>query len=232
MRILIVEDETIVAHRLARLLSELLGKRIRNITIQKSHQEAASALRDETPDVLFLDLNLNGRDGFELLTHAVSCSFHVIVVSANVDRALEAFEYGVLDFVPKPFSAKRLRKALERIDKTGGKAEHRARHLSVRIGDAVELIPLESVASIQGADNYSEIICINGRRLLHQKTLSRLETLLPDDFIRVHRSHIVNLHHAGALHSSEGSRYELTLSDGRSVPVGRTRVKTLRDALI
>ncbi len=66
-------------------------------------------------DVLFLDLNLNGKDGFDLLKTSVSGAFHVIIISAHTEQALKAFEYGVLDFVGKPFNKERLARALDRV---------------------------------------------------------------------------------------------------------------------
>ncbi|MGH8147411.1 MAG: LytR/AlgR family response regulator transcription factor, partial [Rhodanobacteraceae bacterium] len=227
MHILIVEDETLVARRLARYIEDILASRISRLHVEHTFEAANEVLRGRPPDVLFLDLNLNGRDGFEMLAQATSGAFHVIVVSANVDRALEAFEYGVLDFVPKPFSRQRLQQAVDRLDKVNPN-RHEVRRLAVIVRGAVELIDLKNVVFIQGADNYSEIVCRGGRRLLHQKTLSNLEMLLPERFIRIHRSCIVNLDEVSTLRSREGSRYEVTLKDGRNLPVGRSRVDMLR----
>ncbi|MBK7227614.1 MAG: hypothetical protein IPH97_01775 [Ignavibacteriales bacterium] len=60
-------------------------------------------------------MNLNAKDGFELLKQVVSQSFHTIVISANINRAIEAFEYGVLDFIPKPYNIERLKAAFQRL---------------------------------------------------------------------------------------------------------------------
>lgn len=77
-------------------------------------EDAQDSLVSQPVDVMFLDLNLHGKDGFLLLHEQLVQPFHTIVVSANTDRALEAFELGVLDFVGKPFTQERIDKALQR----------------------------------------------------------------------------------------------------------------------
>ena len=94
MRILIVEDEKVAARGLERLLRELLGKKITSLKIQGNITASEYFLMDNPIDLLLLDLNLNGEDGFELLKSALAGSFQTIIVSANTDRALQAFEHG------------------------------------------------------------------------------------------------------------------------------------------
>ncbi len=101
MRILIVEDEPLVRQRLLRLCSELAGVRARFDAVADL-ESAGDRLQRSVYDGLLLDLNLGGDDGFELLRRAVAGRYQCVVVSAHRDRALQAFEHGVLDFVPKP----------------------------------------------------------------------------------------------------------------------------------
>jgi two-component system response regulator LytT len=114
MRVLIVEDEQMVARRLERLLRQVLGAQLSAVRIASDLDSACVALAEDPDALLLLDLNLGGADGFELLRRARAQGHRTIVVSANFERALEAFELGVLDFIPKPFNADRLRLALRR----------------------------------------------------------------------------------------------------------------------
>src|SRR5271157_1945729 len=107
MRILIVEDEEMASRLLKNILIEILGEGIESIQVQRSLTASQCYLQDHTIDLLFLDLNLHVENGFALLASAAAGSFHTIVVSAHTDRAIEAFEYGVLDFVPKPYGEER-----------------------------------------------------------------------------------------------------------------------------
>ena len=230
MKVLVVEDEAVVAKRLVRLLGRILGGSA-TIEIAAGFADAREAIRSRPPGLLFLDLNLEGQDGFRLLEEAAASSFPTIVVSAHADQALRAFEYGVADFVAKPYDEARLRRAVEGL---GRRAAHRAdlRFLAVRKAGGIDLVPVEKVVAIRGADDYSEICTREGGRHLHDKTLAALARQLPPPFERVHRSWIVNLDDAASLHARPGSRYFLRLRNGDEVPVSRERVRGLRERLL
>jgi len=231
MRVAIVEDEAVVARRLIRLVTRILGDRLERIDHLGSLAEARAHLGSSWIDLLFLDLNLRGRDGFRLLADAVSRPFDTVVVSAHHDQALRAFEYGVVDFVPKPFDEARLKLAIGRVLDRGDRraGEHRgARYLAVRKAREVVPIPVSDVLFVQGAGDFSELHCRDGGVHLHQKTLTRLEGILPPEFERIHRSYIVDVRAICAFRAEEGSRYFVRLEGGHEVPVSRARAKALR----
>jgi two-component system response regulator LytT len=232
MKLLLVEDEPLVAQRLARFCREILGADLEKIHLAATFDEASVWLAENPVDVTLLDLNLEGRDGMELLKRSVAASFHTIIVSANTDRALEAFEFGVIDFVPKPFTRERLTAALARIAAPGGRAAFAARTLAVKKSGRVELVSIDDIFYVQGAGNYSELVMANGRRELHDKTLEKLAVILPTDFERIHKSYLVRMSLIKALHATEGSHYEAELKNGTSLPIGRTRYKELREKLL
>lgn len=227
MRILIVEDEAVVARRIETLCRRLLGEKLRGLKICGTFDAAAAALTDSPVEVLLLDLNLGGEDGMDLLRASAAGAFHTIIITANTDQALRAFEYGVIDFVPKPFTAERLGQALERITGRGGRAAQPARYLAVRKLGRIETVAVTEVAYIQGAHNYSELVLKNGKRLLHDKSLEGLGMVLPDDFERIHKSYLVPFGDIVAFHVHEGTRYEAELRGGIRLPVGRTRYREL-----
>jgi two-component system response regulator LytT len=232
MRLLIVEDEEIVARRLERLLRSLLADRSPSIRRASSLAEALAEISGQEIDLLFLDLNLNGRSGFEVLREAVSRSFQTIIVSAHEEQAISAFEYGVTDFVPKPFTEARLRKALDRVFERDEPARDSLRYLAVRRAGEVRPIRIEDVVYIQGAGDYAELHCRDGSTHLHDKSLTALEHLLPSTFVRIHRSFVASLRYVEALRSEPGSRYSLRVSTGEELPVSRTRVAALRGHLV
>lgn len=226
MRLLIVEDEPLVRERLQRMCREVLGPAAR-IAATHGVDDAAELLRARPIDVLLLDLNLAGEDGFHLLRRAVASAFHTIVVSAHAERALEAFELGVVDFVPKPFSRERLAMALDRVRLPDG-TPRQTRYLGVWRAHGVGLVPVADVCWLQATGDYTAVRLVNGRRELHDKPLHRLAELLPDGFVRCHRSYLVNLDYAERFAVSSGSRYALVLRDGTRIPVGRSHVETVR----
>jgi two-component system response regulator LytT len=232
MKLVIIEDEPLVAQRLERFCREVLGEGLERLHRAASFAEASAWLAENTVDVVLLDLNLEGQDGMELLQRSVASAFHTVIVSANTDRALEAFQYGVLDFVPKPFSRERLAQALARVRGPVMRGGQATQNLAVKKAGRIELVPVDSVLFVQGAGNYSELVLADGRRELHDKTLEKLEALLPGDFERTHKSYLVRMSAVKALHASEGSHYELELKNGACLPVGRSRYKELRERLV
>lgn len=228
MRILIVEDERVAARRLERLVRDFLGDRLESVRIAETLDQTTEVVGRIDIDVLLLDLNLHGEDGFEVLKTAVAESFQTIVVSANTDRAIEAFEYGVLDFVPKPVDRIRLGKALDRSVERGAT---QTRMLVVKTQGRLQPIPIENVHFFQGAGDYAEIHLRDGGIALHGKSLESLERILPDYYIRTHKSYILDIRDIKQLHIHGGGKYEAEIGAGLRLPVSRTRYKNLNDRL-
>lgn len=232
LRILSIEDEPIISRRLERLSREILGERLDTFKSVQTLQAAFDTLDTNPADILLLDLNLAGDDGFELLSRFTSYSNQTIIVSAHSDRAVDAFEYGVVDFVPKPFSKERLSVAFNRaLRTTPTPAESKLRFLTFRSGRRTDVVPLRDISLIKGADKYSEVTLTDGSVKLHDKRLSDFEALLPDTFFRVHKSYIVPVARVKRIESSPGSKYSALLDTGELVPIGRTRVADLRSRL-
>ena len=228
LRVVIAEDEATVARRIARLTMEVLASA--HLSFARNISETRTTLASGDADLLILDLNLEGEEGFDLLRDAAAHSFETIVVSAHTDRALEAFEYGVRDFVPKPFGRERLELALQRAI-AAIRPDEPARYLGIRRNGSTALLPVEHVMYIRGAGTRSELILRNGAVVDHARLLDRLETVLPPWFERIHKSFIVNMREVARLDSSVGSRYSVVLKNSVRLPVGRTRVEGLRKQL-
>jgi two-component system, LytTR family, response regulator LytT len=231
MKIVIVEDERVAARRLERLTREVFGDRIEFIHCFETLAAADEFLGRNEIDLLLLDLNLNGADGFELLSRAVAESFYTIVVSATTDRAIQAYEYGVVDFVPKPYDQQRLRRALERLDNAGLLRSRPVSVLVVKNQGRLQPIYVQDILFLQGAGDYAEIHCRDGSMALHNKSLEALESMLPLHFVRIHKSYILDLREVVNLHIHGGGKYRVELKNGKSLPVSRTRYKEVTDAL-
>lgn len=227
MRLLIVEDEALVAQRIERLSRDILGSELELLQVKPTLEAAWHYLHSSPIDLLILDLNLNGKNGFELLEDAVTRSFHTIILSANTDQAIRAFEYGVLDFVPKPFGKERLAKAFARYHQRDTQGEYATKYLAVRQRQGLRLIPITEVSYIQGANNNAILWLDDGTKALHDKSLQQLEQLLPTPFERVHKSYIVNWDKVSGL----GSQYDIYLQNGLKVPISRIKYKALKAKL-
>ncbi|MEQ8935117.1 MAG: LytTR family DNA-binding domain-containing protein [Amphiplicatus sp.] len=218
MKALIVEDEAPAARRLERLAREIMGDALGDIVHAETVEEARAEL--DGIDLIMLDLDLDGADGFEVIRGRARPL--VVVVSARADRAIDAFEHAVVDFVTKPVSRERLETALNRARERfcGEKTEEESVSLVVRSAGRIDLAPAASIVSLSGADDYVEVALIDGRKLLHDMRLDALEKKLPASFVRVHRSHIANMAHVRAFRASERV---LEMADGSEISVSRRR---------
>lgn len=231
MTVLIIEDENAVARELSFMITELLKGQPHSLSVCSDLDEARQFLTKKSIDVLFLDLNLNGEDGFDLLHDETLKGVHIIITSAYKNRAIEAFDYGVLDFIPKPFERDRLTRAFERIKKAG-RSGYGVKHFAIRKGVRIEMIEVDKVLYIKGSGAYSEIYLPGNQNEVHSKSLNKLEALLPAHFERVHKSYIANMNMATGFVTKEGSHYELILMGNVSIPFSRSLIKKMRERFI
>lgn len=227
IRVIVAEDEAVVARRLARQITDTLSPNA-VITIIGSVAEAVAAISERPPDILVLDLNLEGRDGFDLLRDPVIGRCPTIVVSAHTDRALEAYELGIRDFVPKPFGRDRLAVALHRAFEG---SPRRLERFAARDAGQTRYVAIDDILYVRAGGARSEIVLTANRAIRDDRMLDRIQSLLPPHFERIHRSFLVDIRKVECLSAQEGSRYAVTLHDGTTLPVGRTRVAGLRARL-
>jgi two-component system, LytTR family, response regulator LytT len=231
MKVLIVEDEASIADRIVRLLRELLGTSLESTTIHDNVASANEYIHTKPVDLVILDLNLHGKSGFEILKEAGAESFHTIIISAYKEKAIEAFEYGVLDFVPKPFTKERFSKALSRMNSTEDKLSVKTKLLVVKLAHSVVPVKCADIVFVKAEGNYSRLFLESGAKLLHEKSLNKLEVLLPSSFMRIHKSYIINTVFLLKYRVFKGSRYEVELKGDHTLPVGRTRYKNLKELI-
>ena len=231
MKILIVEDEASIAERIQRMVMEITGESKQFIRIASTFDQAVLYFTENVIDLLLLDLNLNGRNGFQLLQQAVAGSFHTIIISAYQEKAIEAFEFGVLDFVSKPFTYERLQKAFERLEQKSATG-NTAKCLAIRKSGNIVLVNTDDVKYIKANGDYSYLYLNDNNKLLHDKSLENLEIILQPIFFRIHKSYVVKLSGIKKIHVSAGSKYEVELIGGELLPVGRTRYKVLKEMLL
>ncbi len=233
MKILIVEDEIHIARHLSQTICRILDEEAVVPHFCISLDEALQYISKNHIDLLMLDLNLNGKDGFEVLKILVAEPFHVIVVSAHIEKAIEAFEYGVLDFVPKPFSEKRLRKSFDRLTGTEKKApSYKMKNFVIKKKNKLALIKEEDVLFFEAYGHYSKIHLRDKSFEVYDKPLIALEALLDSRFERVHKSYLIRMAEIKNLEVFPGGKYYLELSNGAKVKLGRDKYKYIKERWI
>ena len=228
MNILIVEDELRIAKRVERMTRAYFSETLNSLKCIDNLDEAIDYIKNVPLDLVLLDLNLNGENGFDLLKSVVSESFHTIIISAHSDRAISAYEFGVLDFVSKPFNSDRLDQAFDRLIKTEKTATIDTKFLAIKKRRSIQIIPVQNVIFIKGAGVYTELYLDNGKKELHDKSLEKLELLLPNSFVRLHKSYLVKMSEIKEILVKPGSKYLAELKNGELLPIGRTKYKDLK----
>lgn len=222
MRVLIVEGEAPVAESIEAEVRSILGSSLRSIHTASRLDDASSYVAGNVIDLCLLDPNLGGEDGFDLLKKVLSCPFLTVVISARTDRALEAFEYGVVDFIPRPFSRERLRGTLEKI-LCGIRRPGSPRFVISRKRNRNFLVRVDQIVFLKAVRYLVEAHLIDGKIELLEKPLSALEFILPDHFFRIHRSWTANMDYAVSFGHAGGNVYVIRMKDGTVLPLSRSR---------
>jgi two-component system LytT family response regulator len=249
LRILIVDDEPIaregVRVQIAKDPSaEIVAECTDGLT-------AVEAIRELTPDVVFLDVQMPGMDGFEVLQNLdVENRPAIIFVTAYDKYALKAFDVNAVDYLLKPFDTERFEKAFNRAKAEIGKfdadsltlrlqklidtarpAQKYLERLVVKSSGRIFFLLVDEIDWIEAADNYVDVHTGRESHLIRE-TLTALETkLAPERFIRIRHSAIVNVDHIKELHPLFKGAYEIVLRNGTKLRSSRRYCKNIAELL-
>lgn len=239
MRAIIVDDEPPARE----LLKEYLGEvdEIEVVAERGNGREAVQAINEEAPDLVFLDVQMPGLDGFDVLERLERIPT-IIFSTAYDEYALQAFETGAVDYLLKPYKKERFRKAVRRALQQQGttgdltallQAARRGEQetldrLFVRSGDKIVPIETTEIRWIEAAGDYAKLH-LSDRALLCNRGIGVLaERLDPERFVRVHRSAIIALPAVEYLTSDGQGGYRVRMQNGDTVRVSRSYAPELR----
>lgn len=209
---IIVDDERLAREKLA----EMLTGRADITGLADSVATARALLETCTPDVVFLDIQMPGGSGFELIPHLTEATA-VIFVTAYDAHALKAFDVNAVDYLLKPVREIRLAKALERLEQKQPDLQTQQPlayddHLFVRGRERCRFLRLDRLSCITAEGSYSVLWDIDGSSDMVPRSLTQWEHLLPKrQFLRIHRSAIVNLNHVIQVDRA-GSQYSMQIA--------------------
>jgi two-component system LytT family response regulator len=258
LRAYLVDDEPLAIERLTRLLGSF-----DEVAIAGSASDPAEALRflngadGNSIDVLFLDIQMPGMTGFDLLSRLPEQPF-VIFTTAYDEYALRAFEVNSIDYLLKPVEAEQLERAIRKLERLRPSAkpawqqngdlpdllrelaaslrsepQDYPRRIASRVGERISFIDLEAVTHFQAADKLTYAMA-NGRQHSVDQTIADLERRLdPARFLRIHRAVLVNVDWIQEVNSWFAGKVVVTLKDARhtQLPVARDRVRVLKAQL-
>jgi len=240
----IVDDEPPARAKLARFLEEIDDFRL--VGEAGSVEQAIEVATRSTPDVLYLDVQLGARSGFEVIEGLRGGAAPLVVfTTAYSEHAVRAFEVQALDYLLKPFDRERFRQSLERTraalaEPDHGDVEERVRRLLavlpgrpaasrrilVRDGGRAFFIESEAIERVSAAGNYVEVHAGGKVHLLRDTLANFIAQLDAGEFLRVHRSHVVRVGFIRELRPMFHGDYELVLRDGHILTLSR-RYKAL-----
>lgn len=247
-RTIIIEDEKPARDLLKAYLEEYEQMEI--LGEYDNGFEGLKAVNEKKPDVIFLDVQMPKLTGFEML-EVLEHNPEVVFTTAYDQYAIQAFEQNAVDYLLKPFSRERFREAVGKLETrfkkmgTGedgkgniekikihlAEGEEKLHRVVIKKSGKIHVISTDNISFLEAQDDYV-MIYTNDGKYLKQQTMKYFEKHLDSEqFVRVHRSYIVNVSNIERIEPYEKSNYVLILKDGNKVPVSRTGMQVLKENL-
>ncbi len=232
---LIVDDEAKSANALAKTIRKHIPE-LKILGIADSAFNARREIIALQPDLVFLDVEMPGADGFSLLEDIEEVNFELVFVTAHEQYALRAFRCAALDYLLKPVSAADIREAVgraihratvarnspRRLRLLGEELRGESQSLALPTIDGFEFVKIQDVLRCKAESNYTRIFMRGGREILTPRSLGEYEEILEGrSFARIHHSCIVNLNHVRKYRKGRGG--VIVMSDGAEIDVAQRR---------
>ena len=241
---LVIDDEELARKRLKKLLSGYEGE-IEVIGEAANGEEALEKIEKQKPDVIFLDIQMPGLTGFQVVRKLKDQPF-IIFTTAYDQYALQAFEENSIDYLLKPIEAQRLETAIaklrkispdrdafnESLKKLVEKLEKpELKHIRIKVGDKILLIDIKDIVFFDSEEKYTSVYTPDQKYIIDDPLVELEKKLNPADFVRIHRSHIVNIHFIKEIHKWFGGKMKIKLKDARGteLTVSRSYVEKVRN---
>jgi len=238
---IIVDDEQHCINRLQKQLGAEAPD-IEIIACCKTVENAQQIIAENSPDILFLDVQLGNQTGFDLLATIKKIDFEIIFTTSYDNYALKAFKFSALDYLLKPVDKDDLKRSLQRLRQQKGlkdtskkidilfhnfkEGSETSKRIAIPTVDGYTMLDAKDIIRLQSDVNYTNIYTSAGKKITASKTIKFFETMLEgNDFFRVHKSHLVNLKFVESY--SKGKGGHITLIDGNQIEVAIRRKEEL-----
>ncbi len=238
LKAVIVDDEKIAREVISNYLETYCAQKVDIVNVCDGFNSAVEVLRSSEVDVVFLDVEMPFGNGIDVLDSIGDYDFKVIFTTAFDQYAVEALNKHAFDYLLKPISIKKLMKSVDDVHQVLEKENNteeqavkmKSQFLKIPSPTGYELIKQNEIVYAKAADNYCEIFLMNGKNYMISKTLKKVEgELMDSDFLRVHKSYLVNIHHIKRYERNFGG--SLLLEGDLEVPVSSTGKKILNGLL-
>lgn len=250
LKTILIDDEALAISRLRRLLDKHRDI-IEVVADAANGAEGLTRIEAGQPDLIFLDIEMPLLNGFEMLARLTTMPM-VIFATAFDQYAIRAFEENSIDYLLKPIEAERLERSIQKIRSFAERQNSASAtanpmtesvmrllaqmqpkkeiySISVKTGEKIILVPLSDIAYFEAEDKYVFLATTGGQKFLTSYTLTALNEKLPDTFVRISRSAIVNQHKIAEIHRFFDGKYMLAISDKKETKL--TSGSTYGDAI-
>lgn len=236
LRAIIIDDEKTSCDT----LSGLIKRYCENVTIvamADGYKSGIKAIHEHKPDVVFLDIQMPDGSGFQVLEDVKEVNFEVIFTTAYDQYAIKAIKYSALDYLLKPIIPSDLVNALQKVEQKRNvsdmssnikvlleniKTKSASKKIVLSTSEKIHVVETDDIVRCESDDYYTRFFFKDGKTLLISKTLKETEQLLGElDFLRPHKSHLVNIKYIKGFLKNDGG--SILLSDGSKVPVSRRK---------
>ncbi len=244
IRCVIVEDEEIAR----KVLKSLLAQYCQDVMVCAEADDVASGktmIEMFRPDLVFLDIEMPGGSGFKLLNSIENIDFEVVFITAYEQFAIKAIRHDALDYILKPIDPKELVAAVEKVKEAKYKKTLKkqydnllknldpeqlvVRKISISTTDKIHLIDVDDIIRCESDNYYTKIFFKDGNNLLVSKTLKEMDQKLEEyDFVRTHKSHLVNMR---CIKNFIKDEMMVVMTDGTKVPVSKRKKERIMEVI-
>ena len=247
LRTLIIDDEPPVRATLQGLLKRTCPQ-VNVVGEASSVASGIRAIREKSPDLVLLDIKMDDGTGFDLLNHFVNINFKIIFVTAYEEFAIQAFEFSAIDYLLKPVNPEKLTEAVKRAAITKQQVfntqlgalrenlespEKSNKKIILKNQESIFLLNVNDIVHCESDGSYTVVETNDNQKIVISKVLKEYDKLLSGSgFLRVHRSHLINLKHIKRFDKLDGGN--VIMSNGHQIPVstgGRERLLELFEEL-
>ncbi|MDZ7934276.1 MAG: LytTR family DNA-binding domain-containing protein [Emticicia sp.] len=234
LKAIIVDDEYLAIKRLERIIAEF-DDEITIVGTASDGQEGLALTEELKPNVVFLDIEMPVMNGFEMLAQ-LSYSPLIVFTTAFDHYAIQAFESNSIDYLLKPIESERLSKTIKKIAKTQAetltfeyekifsfmqeiKPQKHNRAISIKSGEKILLIPFSEIIYFEAQERYVFVSTIDGKQYITNYTIAGLEEKLPETFVRISRSSIINSDYIQELQKYFSGKYMVLMKDKKTTKI-------------
>lgn len=233
---LIIDDEKNAIEVLELQLSRYC-KQVQVLATAQGGVQGIELIRKYQPDLVFLDIEMPHKNGFDVLNETKDCRYKVIFTTAYDQFAIRAFKFSAVDYLLKPIDIRELQEAVEKaaIKEEQGSLDEklqvlisqlqapvRQERIALPVADGMQFFHTDEILRCESDSNYTHISLTNGKKITIAKTLKEVEESLRGvDFYRIHQSHLVNMNHISKVVKGEGGY--VVMKDGTTITISRNK---------